>query len=384
MRWQICPTRLVPLRPIGVLMLLALVAAAALGGCAPAPLLPYTADTTPLALFPLADAGVRDGRARFREIYCAVLEARRNELPDYRPCDEALTRVGREPASNGVPVDLGLSTRRLAVAFVSGLAYDCFEPWLEPPGTVVAHLAKQGYEMSVIRVEGLSSSGRNALLIRNAIMERSPEPDAPRLVLVGYSKGAPDILEAIVAYPEILSRVAAVVTVAGAVGGSALTNSLEQSQANLLRHFPGAQCPPGDGGAVESLRPEVRKSWLAANTLPRDVRYYSLVTFPQPDHISSVLESLYKKLSRVDARNDSQLVFYDQVIPGSTLVGYVNADHLAVAMPVLRTHPALRSTLLDHNAYPREALAEAILRFVEEDLRTLPPVGRDLTGRPGS
>ena len=363
MRWQIGPT----------LMRLAFVAAAALGGCASAPLLPYTTDTTPLVLFPLVDAGVRDGRGRFREIYCAVLEARRNELPDYRPCDEALTRVGREPAGSGVPVDMGPSPRRLAAAFVSGLSYDCFEPWLEPPGTVAAHLAKQGYEMSLIRVEGLSSSGRNALLIRNAIMEQPPEPDAPRLVLLGYSKGAPDILEAIVAYPEILSRVAAVVTVAGAVGGSPVTKGVEQSHVNLLRHFPGAQCPPGDGGAIESLRPEVRKSWLATNTLPRDVRYYSLVTFPQPDRISTILGSLHKKLSSVDARNDSQLVFYDQVIPGSTLVGYVNADHLAVAMPVARTHSTLGATLLNHNDYPREALAEAILRFVEEDLRTLAP-----------
>jgi len=35
------------------------------------------------------------------------------------------------------------------------------------------------------------------------------EPGPPRLVLIGYSKGAPDILEALVTYPEIRSRVAA-------------------------------------------------------------------------------------------------------------------------------------------------------------------------------
>ena len=31
--------------------------------------------------------------------------------------------------------------------------------------------------------------------------------------------------------------------------------------------------------------------------------------------------------SRVDARNDGQLIYYDQVIPGSSLISYVNADH---------------------------------------------------------
>ena len=352
--------------------LFAVVTAAMLGGCASDPLLPYTADTTPLVLFPAVDAGVRDGRARFREIYCGVLEARRNELPDYRPCDEALTRIGREPAPTGTPVDLGPSHRRLAAAVVSGLAYDCFEPWLEPPGTVTAHLAKQGYESAWVPVEGLSSSRRNALLIRDAIMGRPAEPGARRIVLIGYSKGAPDILEALVAYPELRQRVAAVVTVAGAVGGSALANGLEQYEANLLRHFPGARCPAGDGGAIASLRPEARKAWLAANPLPRDVCYYSVVTFPQPDRISTILKSYHSKLASVDARNDSQLLFYDQVVPGSTLVGYINADHLAVAMPVARTHPTVGSTLLTQNAYPREALVEAILRFVEEDLGAAP------------
>ena len=74
-------------------------------------------------------------------------------------------------------------------------------------------------------------------------------------MLIGYSKGAPDILEAVVTYPEIRSRVAAVVSAAGAVGGSALANDAKQYQADMLRHFPGSTCQSGDGGAVESLRP---------------------------------------------------------------------------------------------------------------------------------
>ena len=94
------------------------------------------------------------------------------------------------------------------------------------------------------------------------------------------------------------------------------------------------------------------------------------MTFPDPDHISRVLRSSYHKLSKVDARNDSQLIFYDEVIPGSTLVGYVNADHWALAVPVDRSHPWITSMFVTRNAYPREALFEALLRFVEEDLET--------------
>ena len=348
----------------------ALVSCLALVACATKPLVPYTTDTPPLMLVPASYAGVQDKRARFREIYCAVLEAHGRALPDYRPCESALTRVGTEPAGTGAPVALGQSTRHFIAAVVPGIGYDCFKPWLNAPGTVTKQLRQYGYDGFMLDVDGLSSSAHNARQIRDAVMAMPP-PDGPaRLVLIGYSKGAADILEAVVAYPEIRSRVAAVVSAAGAVGGSPLANDAQQYQADLLRHFPGATCTSGDGGAVQSLRPATRQAWMAQNPLPGDVRYYSLVTFPEAQRISSILESSYDKLSRIDPRNDSQVIFYDQVVPGSALIGYVNADHWALAVPIARTHDTIGSLFVTQNAYPREALTEAILRFLEEDLST--------------
>ena len=99
-----------------------------------------------------------------------------------------------------------------------------------------------------------------------------------------------------------------------------------------------------------------------------ELHYYSLVTFPRPEVISSVLTGSYDKLARIDARNDGQTIFYDQVMPGSVLVGYLNADHWAVAVPINRTHSVIASMFVTQNAYPREALLEALMRFVEEDL----------------
>jgi hypothetical protein len=189
-------------------------------------------------------------------------------------------------------------------------------------------------------------------------------------VLIGYSKGLPDILEAIVTYPEIRQYLAAVISAAGAVGGSPLANRAREADADLLRHWPGAKCEKSDGRAFQSLRTSVRQTWLAEHPLPQDVPYYSLVTFPHPDHISRLLRGSYDKLSKVDARNDSQVIFYDEVIPGSTLVGYVNADHWALAVPLSRSHPWITSLFVTHNAYPREALFEALLRLVEEDIET--------------
>ncbi|UCB54203.1 MAG: hypothetical protein JSW45_09625 [Thiotrichales bacterium] len=337
-------------------------------GCATTPLEPYTEDTPPFVLVPVSQAGVIDKRGRFREIYCSILETRGQTLPDYRPCDEALTRVGIEPKAKGEDVKLGQSKRGLVAVIVPGIGWDCFANWLDLQQSTLDHVKQFGYDEIIMKVGGLSSSSSNAAQIRDAIMAMEFADAEPNIVLIGYSKGAPDILEAVVSYPEIRQHIAAVVSAAGTIGGSPLANDATQSQLGLLKNWPDAECVDGDGGAVESLRPAIRKAWLAANPLPPEIPYYSLVTYPQPERISSVLESSYNKLSRIDARNDSQVLFYDQIIPGSTLLGFVNADHWALAVPIARTHSTIGSLFVDQNSYPREALLEAVLRFIEEDL----------------
>jgi pimeloyl-ACP methyl ester carboxylesterase len=355
----------------GTLLLPAIMVTASLiNACTTTPMEPYSEQTPPLVLLPASEAGIKDNRGRFREIFCAILEQRGETLPDYRSCDEALTRVGTEPPGLGKPVYLGPSRRKLIAVIIPGIGWDCFVDWLDLKQTARKHVRQYGYDMLTLEVDALSGISTNARQIRDGIIAMGEAEDAPRLVLIGYSKGAPDILQALVTYPEIHSRVAAVVSAAGAIGGSPLANDATQSQLELLKHWPDAQCTSGDGGAVASLRPAVRKAWLAANPLPQDIPYYSLVTYPKPERISSVLGSSYSKLSKVDARNDSQLLFYDQVIPGSSLIAYANADHWALAVPIARSHSTIGSMFVDQNDYPREALLEAILRLVEEELET--------------
>lgn len=339
-----------------------------INACSTRTLQPYAADTTPLVLVPVSQAGVTDKRARFREIFCEVLEKRKTTLPDYRSCDEALTRLDLEPPGTGREVDLGTSRLNLVAAIVPGIGSDCFGNWLDLKDSAREHVRQFGYDQITLKVDGLSSSANNARQIRDAILQMSPQLGGSRLVLIGYSKGVTDILEAVVSYPEIGRWVAAVVSAAGTVGGSPLANRAKQSQLAVFRNWPGAQCSPGDGGAIESLLPRTRKTWLAQHPLPRDFSYYSLVTLPDPGRISAVLKPGYIMLSKVDSRNDSQMIFYDQVIPGSTLMGYVNADHWALTIPIADSHPFLGATFVNHNDFPREALLETILRFVEEDI----------------
>lgn len=336
--------------------------------CTSRSLVKYSKDSPPIVLLPISHAGIVDGRARFREIFCAVLESRGETLPDYRPCAQAMTKIGLEPAGSGRDVYLGASKQNLVAMTVPGVGWECISDWLGPDDIGVEHVRSLGYDLTQVKVDSLSSSANNARQIRDEVMKMSTESQHLPVVLIGYSKGAPDILEAIVAYPELRERISAVMSISGAVGGSPLANGATQDQINLLQRFPGADCEASDGGAIDSLRPATRQAWLASNPLPDDIDYYSLVTFPEPERISSVLSPTYNRLSDVDPRNDGQLLFFDQLIPGSTLLGYLNADHWAVVIPIARTHSFVGATFADRNDYPREALLEALLRFIEENL----------------
>lgn len=327
-----------------------------------------TEETLPLVLMPATKVGISDERARFREIFCAILDERQDSLPDYRPCEETLTRVNKEPPGSGDPVDLGQSRTGLTALIVPGVGWDCFEEWMDTHDTMAGHVEQFGYRLSTLRVEGLSSSTRNAALIRDALLSDPALADTRNIVLIGYSKGANDSLEALVSYPEIRERIVAVISAAGSIGGSPLAEDAKQAHLSLITNWPGAECTAGDAGAIETLRPRVRQQWLRDNALPPGIAYYSLATLPEPARISTALSGSYNRLSLVDGRNDGQLLFYDQLIPGSGLLGYLNADHWAVAAPIARHHKFIGSTVADQNDFPREALFEALLRFVEEDL----------------
>ncbi|MEH6583890.1 MAG: hypothetical protein V7754_18290 [Halioglobus sp.] len=339
-----------------------------LGACASEP----TSKTESEPQIPASEyaiqAGLKDERGRFREIFCAVLSERGSELPDYRPCEEALTEVGVEAGATGLPVQLGQSATDFVFLIVPGLGWECFAEWLDHEDTGPEHVAQFGYDVRLLPVDGLSSTEHNAEQIRDYITNLPPELKGRPIVLAGYSKGAPDILTAITQYQEVGDRVTAVVSLAGSVGGSPLADDATQSQANLLTWWPGSTCGEGDEGAVESLRTDVRQQWLQDNPLPDTIHYYSVITYPDPERVSWGLKNGYKVLSGVDVRNDTQVLIYDQMIPGSTLVAYANADHWAIAVPVAREHAFIGSTLVNHNDYPREAFLEALLRYVEEDL----------------
>ena len=75
------------------------------------------------------------------------------------------------------------------------------------------------------------------------------------------------------------------------------------------------------------------RSWpcdfAGKHELPGTVQYYSLATVAPREQISFGLRGTYDDLAKIDPRNDSQMLFYDQIIAGGALLGFVDADHWA-------------------------------------------------------
>jgi len=321
----------------------------------------------PAALVPVQAAGIRDGRARFREILTEVLADHGAALPNNRSAagDSVLWRLAGEGAPTGRPVVLSRSTAGLRLVLVPGLLAECVSRSSLLFDDARANAAAQGYPTTLIRTGGRLGSARNAASIREAVLDL---PETDKLVFVTHSKGAVDVLEALVTFPELVSRTVAVVSVAGAINGSPLADTFADGLVHWIEPLPLSSCSPGEGTeAVDSLRRATRLRFLAEHPLPAAVRLYSLPAFASRQDTSAILRPFYDILAHTDPINDGLVIASDAIFPGATLLGYANADHLAVAMPFSK--PGLLATLINRNAYPRAALLEAIARFVEEDLQ---------------
>jgi hypothetical protein len=120
----------------------------------------------------------------------------------------------------------------------------------------------------------------------------------------------------------------------------------------------------------DSLSRTQQFQWLATHPLPEHVRYYSLASFARYADVQMYLQPTYKLLEQIHPLNDGQLLFIDQLIPGSTLLGYVNADHWTIAIPVEEKFSRRDPALKDRHRQLRDALFEAMVLFLAEDLKS--------------
>ena len=356
-------------RPDIRIFALAIAANVALSACESMP----TADELQRAPSPhlAADAldGIVDGRSGFRARFCKALEEQSVDAETSVPCEFWLHHLADEPTAL-VPTQ---QPRRSAmqVLLVSGAFSECLGEYARPFESAVVPLRGRGYRIDTIMVGGRSGTEHNARQIAEYLEGWPVWPDTP-LVLIGYSKGTSDILQFLVDFPEAAQQVDAVVSIAGSVGGSPMAETFDGLYEFLFSYLPLGHCEPGDGEVVHSLRPDVRDAWLRENELPTHVDYYSIAAFTTQERVARALVPAWETLLDYDRRNDGQLLVSDALIPGSTLLGYLDADHWAVALDIEDDSPLLAHRDVDAQ-FPHLALLEAILQQLQTIADYQPP-----------
>lgn len=340
-----------------------------LQGCAPATR-PFDEKVPAQALSYIGAPPVSDARPRFREIFNQLLDRRRQRLGLATECDGWLWRLTDEPPVLAEPKPLPEHDPNLRILIVPGAFSNCLIEIQDPYHEGAERLRRIGYPIQRVQVGGLSSSTKNAAIIADVVAKQPLAPHQ-RLILMGYSKGTTDILHFLVAYPTLARRVSAVLSVAGAVNGSALADRYSEAEYdNWIFRLSPDKCRSGDQGALDSLSRTRQFRWLATHPLPPHVHYFSLATFAKYEDMQLLQRPTYKMLERIHPLNDGQLLFLDQVIPGSTLLGYVNADHWTVAIPVEDKFSNRDSALKERHRKLRELLFEAMVLFLVEHFET--------------
>lgn len=344
----------------GIARPLAAVAAALLAGCAAAPVDPYRPGTPPAVLGTLDAAGVTDLRAAYREAVCRRLAMHGQDCSDLLL---DLSGEGDPPATPVAPTAADLA-QRYRIAFVPGFFAECFAVLAHTFADVERELSRQGFAVTHMEVPGRRSTAHNAAGLSKQFAGLAA--DARPIIVFAHSKGLLDTLEFIVRHPADAGQIAAVVSVAGAANGSPLADQLLSSYLRFVASTPWPACEKGDGAEIEDLRRDVRLEWWQRNRAAIGVPVFSLVAAPRPERVSPGTLSTYRSLAEIDPRNDGKLIWYDQVVPGGYLLGYVNADHWTIAIPVAEEIPPLARWFPD--VVPRTALAEAAIELIDRTL----------------
>jgi hypothetical protein len=324
-----------------------------LGGCASQPHEHHSESGPPVVLATIDDAGVRDMRARYRAATCSRLPS------DGTACDDVLLRLpGEGPAA--VPNAGADLPQRYRIAFVPGLFSECFDRFARPFGDAQRALRQEGFSVDYFQVPGRGTTADNAKRIADHFA--ALDGDARPIILFAYSKGLPDALEFVVRYPEAAARIAAVVSIAGAMNGSPLADHLNAAYRDWAAGFPLPGCNAGSGDEIHDLRRDVRLSWWRANRQAMKTPVFALVAAPRPDRVSPGTRATYRRLAQIDPRNDGKLLAQDQIVPGQYLLGYANADHWAIAIPLDEALPGF--SFLFRDGVPRPALVRAAIEVV--------------------
>jgi dienelactone hydrolase len=319
----------------------------------------FTSDGRTLLVYLTHDTG--NMSAGFGDIFCSVLKQNNPGGGEWGPCSRYIDSPGKE--------DLKLAPvlTKYRVLIVPGILSSCLA---ESPAFQEGQdaLKKQyGLDVSLLQVPN-DSSESNAKMIAAYLRDHRAE-DGKKYILVGYSKGGPDIQVTLAQEADVVNQVAAFVTVAGASGGSPIADLLPQVTEKYMKTVPLKSCQGDLSTGFRSLKRETRQAFLAAHPIPT-VPTYSLIAKADQSTTSKALLETWRALLSYGTDEDGQVLKDDAIVPGAKFLGAALADHFAVALPFDKSADSAIRSGMDKSSYPRAALLESLIRFVTADLES--------------
>ncbi len=324
--------------------------------------------STPTIRSNWGNAGVVDNRREFSELFCANLSQTKHSPPNY--CDKWLWNMSGSGTLSTKHLDppRNASSRASSktIIIIPGIFSECVAPWVTPFSADYADLRSQGHQIYVVPVSGRGSSLLNASIIQEKFEDLGDI--ASGAIVIAYSKGASDFMLAASRLESVSwrNRVSAFVSIAGTAGGSPIANHGSTAYRRLARKAPFRACSPQDGGGVQSLTyTEARNVADAFLENHPPFPSYSIAAVADDIPVTPFLRPFHSLLSRIDERNDGQVLLEDAVIPRSTVLGIFRADHWSIALPFAESTATEMKPLGINNDFPRGALIQSIVDYLD-------------------
>jgi hypothetical protein len=317
-----------------------------------------------ILILKLGETG-KDLSASFSSEFCSVLQ---NENPDtgtWNACSNYLNPPAADAASEKMARLDDAALAKYRVLVIPGVLSSC-QANTQAFQDGQKHLQEK-HAMTVEFLQAANDTSANNGAKIAAYLREKMASDPRKYIVVSYSKGSPDVQEALANDPQVRSAVAAHITIAGAVGGSPIAETMPAIAERYAGMLKLGTCDGNVADAFKSLRQDVRKQFLQDHPDPL-VPSFSLAAVSDETTTSKMLLEAWKLLTAYDPRTDSQLLQSDALIPGGNFLGTLHADHLAVALNYENAAEASIKAFANHNHYPRVALFEAAVRFAAANL----------------
>ncbi len=296
---------------------------------------------------------------QFGDVFCSVLKQNNPDGGEWGACSKYINMPGKDDET------LAPISTKYRVLIIPGFMSSCFSdsPAFQEGQKDLKE--KYGLDVDLLQVSN-DSSESNAKAIGQYIRDHSAN-DSRKYIVVGYSKGTPDVQVALADEADIVQHVAAFISVAGASGGSQVADVIPQLANKYMSMNPMKNCQGDMSTGFKSLQRATRQAFLAAHP-NSPVPTYSIVARSDEDNTSKALMQTWRILSTFGVGEDGQLLRDDAIVPGAKFLGAALADHFAIALPFDKSPDSFIRSNMDKTVYPRAALLEALVRFVTADL----------------